>query len=482
MPSDKTNSISCSNLSTQTKNKLHISKKNKNSCSKSCSKSCSESCSDSELYSKTKNKLDASKNNKEQNKKENTKNNDQNLYPIEKYLQEKKYEELNKNIYKYNLTERDLALLIREKNDIINWTSIWKKFTFNNIDDLLSFCQKYKLYEDWNISIVNCIDLGDLGNKKDVLQYLYAMNIYKIKCSKSELLESKFYKFMTDNKIPITEKHIKYITNKYNKQFFQQYVTSLPNNTDEKKEGICVDGDGELLLKCKTTDDIDNFICEKKYNVNSDTIFMACRNNFDFKLIKHLLSFKIKYNENIINKIINCYKNNEEIVNLLVALSSQFCFTQKNYIAMVTSQYFTNIFSENIIKNLTIDKNFVEKFLESIIVYNTNSSILVPLLKNIETLSNNKESIDGILALYCGTIYILGGKGITRIKNLKINFNAKLSKECLKFCCKNLRNMKYDLMTIFKEDGVQPDADCMKNFIKITNHTKEGNYLLDLIN
>jgi hypothetical protein len=506
-----------------------------------------------------KDNADEKNNDNNDNNDDNNKNKD--LYPIEKYLNEEKYDELIGNISKYDLTKNDLILLInkicslgyyyddRQKDEIIleniiknnihkykiksdedityllsniynnynlqnlrnscfdiinNYVTddkilnhdtyssiiqivtrhgydlkkILKNFTFNNVNEFLEFFKKKHLFSyDKSLNFINFDKYGKDG-EKEIFSYVYAMSVPSWKVTKSRLLRGNFYKYMMNNKIPITEKHLEYISNASNKQVLRTYAISSLNFAQK----VNIDNKDNQFLKCKTIEDIDDFIYKNDYNITSKTIIIACQNNLDYKLIKHLLSFKLNYNENIMNEIIQSYRNNTHIIDLLIALSSQFNFSQNNYIEMVSSPYFNQIFSENIVKNLIIDKHFIKRAFDSIIGYNLNATLLESFLKNIESHCNdNKEYIDGILALYCGTIHISRKKTITKIKSLKTKFDVKLSQECLKYCCRNISNMKSELMAIFKEDEVKPDLEILKNFIKTINTTNEGNLLLDLI-
>lgn len=398
------------------------------------------------------------------------------LQYIEKYVDNDNI--LSKEDYKY------IILANYQKNfnpNNVNYKKLFNNFTFDDINDFLEFVSKNNIYYyiDYIFDYLNLNIYGKKTSKEEIKSYLYAMQIPSYKLSNTKLSGSKFYKYICEKKIQITKKHLNFISDVSNRTYFQKFEVSLESLHEE----INLNDNDEQFLNCNTIEEVDDYIYKLNYNITTKTVIIACQNNMNIEIIKHLLTFKLKFGENSIGNIIKCYRNNKNFINLLMILSSEFNLCQSNIEEILLSQYLTSILDEKIIKKIKVTDKFVNNFIDSITINNFNHTITRNLIEHFEKIldEDDNESFKNLLAIYCGLYYKIGKKSIQRINEIKKKYNLKLNGLCLEYACKNILNIKKNILDIFNEDEIKPTFDSLKNFIKFSCINPEGIILLDLL-
>lgn len=126
----------------------------------------------------------------------------------------------------------------------------------------------------------------------------------------------------------------------------------------------------QFFLKCKTIDEIDNFIIKYNYKINEYNIYNACKLNIPINFILHLMTYKINFNYEIVSLIIKLYQNNNNNNNNVIQILSTirlygYEYTSQNYTEILKMKYFSEIFSEFVFncryKNiLIINESFID--------------------------------------------------------------------------------------------------------------------------
>lgn len=212
------------------------------------------------------------------------------------------------------------------------------------------------------------------------------------------------------------------------------------------------------LLKCKSIDEIEEYIENNDYDINAQTIILACQHNIDAYIINHLLSYKINFDEKSVNEIIKSYRDNENIEKLLLFVNQYgYQFQKSNYLEMLSSQYYSVLFRGNIIKNLILDNELMERAYDTYKKYPINFETF---LENIEFLGNqNQITADNIIVLYCGV------GNAEKVKKLLKDYNTKLNTKCMQYLFKKTQVSK-KLVELFKEKSNYICMNCwkIKNF------------------
>lgn len=462
---------------------------------------------------------------------------------IEKMLNEHKYDNLieevknNRNISEQNviniLQKFDFnagPAIMQHKYDIKKQQN-WKKFIeiieiiFNNINitekvciemlkvDLASihryektyFCLPFSLtdtFKEATFELLNTKKIkyfnfyidDDDGSELDFMNENEKINYFQI-----ILMTVTDLDFVKDIynciNIVIKDDFLKYAKTKAIKDFLKD---KMIKNFTEAKNIVFSDLDKKLLEQ-KSKDSIDDFIAENNYKINENTIILSCQKNIKFGTIQHLMASKINFTENGINEIIKSYRNNKNISKLIVQIKGYYNFTQNNYYEMVHSPFYHEIFSGDILNNVSFDDKITNLFLDAIKIneneggntenkepdyydelkkYNKEmQEKFIIFLNNIrEFAAKSEENKNNILALYC-----FHGDDKEIVKFVK-DFKCKMTTKSLKFLYKNKGNIKKKTMELFIKDAVVPDFDVLLQYIDTYSRRKEQQFLFDLLN
>jgi hypothetical protein len=469
--------------------------------------------------------------------KKNTNNND--LPKLEKLLAEYKYDEIKENIHKYELTSKDIKniiscdnhkfikyeypnyieyknkkaratkfideilLKIKENGYIfseLDYSFILKKmlydkelnstlqkkilenFVFNTIDELIAFFKNKKIAFENNHQ--NVINLEPYGKDKitENISYLY--------CSCGAYYSAISY--LKNSKIKLTKKHLEYASNNFKYVTHNEtvkYILKNMDNVESSCETVNIEKSGidNEIIKCTSIDNLDEVIHSNNYNITLKTIILGIRNNINIDLVIHMLTYKLEFDEENINQLIVIAKNYAGIERIIIAIKSYgYKFTKQNYIQMLSSPYYYLIFSENIGENFVIDEDIVSTIYNGIICVTKKHcgnarANLKNFLFNLEKYVNDNNFAENMLCLYCASIYILGSETcVIRIKEIRKKYNVKLTKLALTYLYKNKYNLTRSVIKIFKEDGIKPDLEQMKQYISIIAGNSHVSMMMDL--
>jgi hypothetical protein len=324
-------------------------------------------------------------------------------------------------------------------------------------------------------------------------------NIVYLLCYFDRLYDAFLMSFIDDNKIQITEKHLKYAKSEVIKRYLLKKILI---SVSEAKKIKTNDKDNDLL-KCQTIEEIEDFVNENNYEITPKNIILACQNNINENILNHLLSYKIKFDEASVNEIIKSYRDNLNIEKLLLSMYQYgYEFKKSNYLEMLNSKYFYTLFNGDLAGNFILDDDSLYNIYrvyhrcidnyyneadqgEIMDIYDTGIDKFIPkiminfrkFLSDIENLGHkNKITAEGIIALYC----FIGDE--EKINKLTKDYDIKLTVKCLKYYYKNYLNKnKKKILDLFKKDKVKPDFDILKQYIE-TFGTTNGKYLLELLN
>ena len=111
-----------------------------------------------------------------------------------------------------------------------------------------------------------------------------------------------------------------------------------------------------FVTDCTSVDEIQNYVYKYNYEITINDIVYACKSNMKTDLILHLMSYKIFFDENSVNKIINYCKQRDNVYQILVTIQAYgYKFQQSNYLKMLDCMSFVSLFDKELIKDLIID-------------------------------------------------------------------------------------------------------------------------------
>jgi hypothetical protein len=433
---------------------------------------------------------------------------------IDKFLQKQKYEELKKTIPKYkNITSMDVNKIIQSNPTKKTGNGYYDTYNTQLVEEILEEIIKtgYEMNEDNYLCFIkelmnygNChfkkisspivlknfyisdesilkfaglikkrlivfpIDYRSL-DKTDIIKY--EKNIENFLIVMCAIDNFQFIYTIEEINFPITEKFLPYAKSTSIKKYIREHIVKNLS----KPIKINKNENDDEFLNCYSIDEVDEFIDNTNYEITSNTIILACQYNKNIELLKHLLSYKINFDENSVNEIIKSYRNNENIETLLLLISQYgYIFQKSNYREMLASEYFYNLFRGNIILNFTFDDDILNCAYDAYKPFETNENFM-KFLENIESLGyKDKKNAENIIALYCG----IGDE--QKIKKLCKDYNVKLTPLCLKFLYKNKSNVTKKSIELFKKDNVKPDYDVLKQYIDTFSQRREQVYLYEL--
>jgi hypothetical protein len=339
-----------------------------------------------------------------------------------------------------------------EESEISEWSKFLRKVSSNSF------------FFEWK-----SLNLDDKKTLENIFCVLISIGSY---CSQGFINETKF---------SITENCLQYAKSVYDKKYIREKIKSQISeikkiNTDVK--------DNELL-KCKSIEEIEEYVDKNDYEITAQTIILACQNNIDKNIINHLLSYKINFDEESVNNIIKSYRENENLNRLLLLISQYgYQFKKNNYIEMFTSKHYAYLFSDkNVSKNLILDDKMVECAYNANKKFTHNSeSIFEKFLEDLEFLMDqiiNQDhvatNIEGIIILYCS----IGNTN--KIKNLTKKYKFKLNTKCLKYLYKDKANITKKNIELFKNDKVIPDTEVLLQYMETFVSGAKQIYLCELL-
>jgi hypothetical protein len=264
----------------------------------------------------------------------------------------------------------------------------------------------------------------------------------------------------------------------------QRYINNAMNNNQNDKNTDDNDDDNDNYIEKKFTIEslsgnesvvyTENMILKMNYIVTIDDIVKAFEANFSTKLLLHLLSYKIKFDANNVNKIIASCQKRTDLSQVLVSIKNYgYDFNKNDCLNILKCDDSISYFSQNIKMNIEINKELINDILkiDSFLFVDN----VISFLKNLEQNIDNKESAEYFLAVYCCFFSICDTDCIiNKINNLKTKYNIKLTKLCMKCIFNNHANIKTPIMDMFKNDGVVPDIELLRDYIK--SHVPKKEY------
>jgi hypothetical protein len=417
-----------------------------------------------------------------------------NRLPIAKKFIEEILLQIKKNGYLFN--EKDYVVMLKQNYDDkqINIKIIFENFVFDTIDDMITFFKKNKIQFTRNIEKLIDFERYGISKIEENISYLY------MSCAR----DWAAIRYYPNNRIiKLTKKHLEYASANFNYGAYNKITKHILKRMD-RTELVCEVKDTQklaceikdipksdidnVIIKCTSIDDLDNIIHSNNYIITIKTVLLGIQNKMDIDLVMHMLTYKLEFDEENINQLIMSAKEYAGIEKIIMTIKSYgYKFTKQNYIHMLFSPHYYLIFSENIGGNFIIDEDVVSNIYNKIIImtvrYNYGFRNLRMFLSCLEKfiMDDNKKSAENILCLYCASVYMLGsGWCVSKIKEIRKKYNVKLTNLALTYLYKKKENITKLIIKIFKEDGVKPDAEQLKQYITITAGNNYINMMMDL--